>query len=210
MLTRHCSIAAGHRFARTATLLLLLAMGCAQKEVAHEPAAEKEPVEPFEQYEQVMLSKAEQSDLLHAVRTVLGHPYVWGGDSVANGFDCSGLIQWAYRELGVDHFRNGEAVYSEIAAHELYQYNTLPLEDIDATRTGDFVFFDVNGDGRITHNAVFDRVDEQGQVWVYDAYSVAGAVVYRTVEDFWNKGPCFGRPLKTIPRASADKGHAPQ
>jgi cell wall-associated NlpC family hydrolase len=210
MLMRRCSIAAGHRFVRTATFLLLIAIGCAQNEVAHETSSEKEPAEPFERYEQVTLSEAEQDDLLRAVRSVLGYPYVWGGDSVTSGFDCSGLIQWAYRELGMGRFRNGEAVYREIAAHELYQYNTLPLEDIDATRRGDFVFFDVNGDGRITHNAVLDRVDEKGQVWVYDAYSVAGAVVYRTVEDFWDKGPRFGRPLKTIPRAPADKGHARQ
>ncbi len=209
MLTPHRRFTAGLRFAWNVTLLLLLSVGCSRKEVPYQPVAEAEPVEPFERYEQVVLTQSEQDELLRAVRTVLGHPYVWGGDTVTNGFDCSGLIQWAYRELGVHQFRNGEAVYPEIAAHELYQYNTLPLDDIHAARTGDFVFFDVNGDGRITHNALLDHVDERGQVWVYDAYSVAGAVVHRTVEDFWNKGPRFGRPLKTIPRSSAQAIDAP-
>ena len=208
-MTGHFRFPAGYRFARNTTLMLLLAVGCSPKEVTPEPAAEIERAESLEQYEQVVLSKAEQSGLLRAVRTVIGHPYVWGGDSVTNGFDCSGLIQWAYRELGVGQFRNGEAVYSEIAAHELYQYNTQPLDNIEAASTGDFVFFDVNADGRITHNAVFDRIDEQGRIWVYDAYSVAGAVVHRTIEDFWNKGPRFGRPLKTIPRRTADTAQAP-
>lgn len=172
------------------------------------PNAEPPPRHPIEQYEQVALSEAEQSDLLDEVRKVIGHPYVWGGDTVEKGFDCSGLIQWAYRELGVNQFRNGGGVYPEIAAHELHQYNTRPLGDIGETRTGDFIFFDENGDGRITHISILDRVDEQGRVWVYDASSNAGAVVYRTVEDFWNKRPIFGRPLKTLPRTPGDTGQS--
>lgn len=34
-----------------------------------------------------------------ALREV-GVPYVWGGDS-PSGFDCSGLVEWAYRRVGV-------------------------------------------------------------------------------------------------------------
>jgi peptidoglycan DL-endopeptidase CwlO len=38
-----------------------------------------------------------------AVRSALGQlgtPYVWGG-AAPGGFDCSGLVQWAYRQVGV-------------------------------------------------------------------------------------------------------------
>jgi cell wall-associated NlpC family hydrolase len=33
--------------------------------------------------------------------TQLGVPYVWGGSAPAVGFDCSGLVQWAYAQIGV-------------------------------------------------------------------------------------------------------------
>jgi cell wall-associated NlpC family hydrolase len=32
----------------------------------------------------------------------VGVPYRWGGSSLAGGFDCSGLVYWTYRRLGVE------------------------------------------------------------------------------------------------------------
>lgn len=36
-----------------------------------------------------------------AVQAV-GIPYRWGGESPATGFDCSGLVRWAYGSVGID------------------------------------------------------------------------------------------------------------
>jgi cell wall-associated NlpC family hydrolase len=36
-----------------------------------------------------------------AAAQALGVPYVWGGDTPESGFDCSGLVQWAYAQVGV-------------------------------------------------------------------------------------------------------------
>ena len=36
-----------------------------------------------------------------ALRAV-GVPYSWGGTSPSSGFDCSGLVYWAYGRLGVE------------------------------------------------------------------------------------------------------------
>jgi cell wall-associated NlpC family hydrolase len=51
-----------------------------------------------------------------AVRFALdavGTPYRWGGESPSSGFDCSGLVRWAYGRVGVDLPHNSYALYGE-------------------------------------------------------------------------------------------------
>jgi cell wall-associated NlpC family hydrolase len=38
---------------------------------------------------------------LAAAKSQLGVPYRWGGSSPGTGFDCSGLVQWAYAKVGI-------------------------------------------------------------------------------------------------------------
>lgn len=44
---------------------------------------------------------------------VVGVPYRWGGESPSSGFDCSGLVRWAYGRVGVELPHNSYALYSE-------------------------------------------------------------------------------------------------
>ena len=43
----------------------------------------------------------------------VGIPYRWGGESPSSGFDCSGLVRWAYGRVGIDLPHSSYALYSE-------------------------------------------------------------------------------------------------
>jgi cell wall-associated NlpC family hydrolase len=45
--------------------------------------------------------RPEAAVALSAAMSQLGVPYVWGGSSPSQGFDCSGLMYWAYAQAGV-------------------------------------------------------------------------------------------------------------
>jgi cell wall-associated NlpC family hydrolase len=44
---------------------------------------------------------------------VVGVPYRWGGESPSIGFDCSGLVRWAYGRVGIDLPHSSYALYGE-------------------------------------------------------------------------------------------------
>jgi cell wall-associated NlpC family hydrolase len=56
-------------------------------------------------------TRAERA-VLFAVDAV-GVPYRWGGESPASGFDCSGLVRWAYGRVGIDLPHNSYALYGQ-------------------------------------------------------------------------------------------------
>lgn len=60
-----------------------------------------------------MSSSTASDKALQAVeraKSQLGTPYAWGGQAPGRGFDCSGLVQWAYRQAGVELPRTAAAM----------------------------------------------------------------------------------------------------
>jgi cell wall-associated NlpC family hydrolase len=49
-----------------------------------------------------------------AAESQLGVPYVWGGEQPGVGFDCSGLIQWAYKQAGINLPRTSQQQWAAL------------------------------------------------------------------------------------------------
>ncbi len=77
----------------------------------------------------------------------LGKPYQWGGTSPKTGFDCSGLVWYAYKDL----------VKFKIprTANEMFHLRDAALIKRDDLEKGDLVFFQINGRGIADHVGVY-------------------------------------------------------
>jgi cell wall-associated NlpC family hydrolase len=77
---------------------------------------------------------------VQAALAQVGTPYVWGGENPKAGFDCSGLVQYAYNQAGISLPRTAQT-----------QYGAGPLlEQGVSPRPGDLVFFGVST-RQVTH-----------------------------------------------------------
>jgi cell wall-associated NlpC family hydrolase len=63
-------------------------------------------------------------------RAELGMPYVWGGASPQTSFDCSGLVQWVYAQVGISLPRTAQE-----------QYDATVRVSPDQLQPGDTVYF---------------------------------------------------------------------
>lgn len=77
------------------------------------------------------------ADLVTEVKRFLGVPYVYGG-TTPTGFDCSGLIQYAYGQLGVAGFPR--------TSEEQYASNWLTPVSAADLAPGDLIFSNWPGD----------------------------------------------------------------
>lgn len=81
--------------------------------------------------------------LVSYARQFVGNPYVWGGNSLTNGCDCSGFVHEVYEYFGYDLVRYSMSF--------LYEGVPVELEDI---KPGDIVVYERNSKG-IGHVAIY-------------------------------------------------------
>ncbi|TDN60191.1 C40 family peptidase [Scandinavium goeteborgense] len=77
----------------------------------------------------------------------IGKPYRWGGTSPRTGFDCSGLVYYAYKDLV--KFRIPRT------ANEMYHLRDARSVNRGELQSGDLVFFRTRGRGTADHVGVY-------------------------------------------------------
>jgi murein DD-endopeptidase len=100
------------------------------------------------------LSAAHKKRYQHAKKTAMtklmsqmGKPYQWGGSSPQTGFDCSGLIYYAYKDV--------VKIKMPRTANEMYHLrDAAPIKKSELEK-GDLVFFRINNRGTADHVGVY-------------------------------------------------------
>jgi glucan-binding YG repeat protein len=99
----------------------------------------------------------------------VGVPYVYGGSS-PNGFDCSGLVNYTYKQAGVTLPRT---------AAELYTKGQAVAKD--SLKEGDLVFFATTNTSRVSHVGIYM---ENGQ---FVHAGTSGVAVDSLSTRYWTK-----------------------
>jgi hypothetical protein len=86
-------------------------------------------------------------------------PYVWGGNSIRNGVDCSGFTTIVLEAIGIENIRK----YRQSGAQfSKYKNNDVKPEN---AKFGDLIFFyDDKKKGIIGHVGIVERVNEKSEV----------------------------------------------
>ena len=109
------------------------------------------------------------ASILATAQSLIGMPYVWGGESPDGGFDCSGLVFYVYTKHGIPVPR---------VSHQQYQMGVpVPYNEL---QPGDLVFFDIEGTGEIFHVGIYT-----GNNLFISATSTYGVVEDGFTDRYW-------------------------
>jgi cell wall-associated NlpC family hydrolase len=85
------------------------------------------------------------ADIVRTALDALGTPYEWGG-TAQNGFDCSGLVQYAYARHGIRLPR--------VSRDQALSGSVVPPV-LEALRPGDILLFAARPNGGVTHVGMY-------------------------------------------------------
>ena len=95
----------------------------------------------------------DRATVVQAALTQVGSPYVWGG-AAPGGFDCSGLVMWAFQQAGIalPHSSQAQAQGGQpVAVSDLQPGDVITFYS-DASHSGIYV-----GDGMVIHSSTYGQ-----------------------------------------------------
>jgi cell wall-associated NlpC family hydrolase len=108
---------------------------------------------------------------VQAAVSQLGVPYVFGGEQPGVGFDCSGLVQWAWSRAGVSIPRTTEV-----------EWPSLHHVSLDALEPGDLLFYyNLDGDNQVDHVVMYTGSGPYGTDTVIQAPFTGSTVSYSPI-----------------------------
>jgi peptidoglycan DL-endopeptidase CwlO len=92
-----------------------------------------------------LVTAVQVREMIAAAESRLGMPYVWGAAG-PNAFDCSGLVQWSFRQAGI--------IMPRVAADQARTGPVVPVRDL---QPGDLLFYhtDPTAPDYISHVAIY-------------------------------------------------------
>jgi murein DD-endopeptidase len=91
------------------------------------------------------MSARQSSEVLSRAVNVLGTPYVWGGSNPKKGFDCSGLVKYAFKDVHALDLPRTSTAMAEGHGEKVARKDLKP---------GDLLFFNIEG-RRVNHVAIY-------------------------------------------------------
>ncbi len=110
------------------------------------------------------------SEIMSIALKYQGWPYVYGGDNPSTSFDCSGLVQWVYGQVGIKLPRTAQE-----------QWDATTHISASQAQPGDLVFFAGTYDdpgNTVTHVGIY-----VGNNMMYDADD--SGIGYHTLSGYW-------------------------
>lgn len=136
------SASAKDAFLRLPGLLLLAALSTTAMASSFSYFTGKDPVENL----QVAVLPAAADDMAMTALTLMGTPYKFGGTSPEGGFDCSGLVQYIYRDISTVTLPRTAAEMANLAGRDVTTRELV---------VGDLLFFRLGNSSRINHVGVY-------------------------------------------------------
>ena len=137
----------------------------------------------------------------------LGQPYVWAGDWPGvrspwgaqdhGGFDCSGLVWWAFKgSIGPSQMSLGTGLLGRTADAMAFE-RPAERRTISALAPGDLVFFGPAGPasprGTISHAGI-----AIGNGWMVHSSGSRAGVALSHLDDYWPSATAFGRRVAQL------------